>query len=207
MIKNLFRFLKIRFLHSIGFFIYLFYLWYIATLKIISINNELPPQNRALGRNVIFAFWHSKTFALMPHCRDAKIGVLTLLDWKNIIYDKVCQLYGYQTIPVTSLQKATVRLKKILEEGCAVGLALDGPRGPAGVAKPGAFFLAKTTGKPIITVNVKASKSFRIKSRWDQYEIPLPFSEVVISFSEPFKVAPGDEEKFERMIGSVLKDL
>ena len=205
--KNLLGRLKIRFLHGFAFLLYCFYLWHVSTLKISIVNDQFVPQKRTLGENVIYAFWHSKSFTLLPQCGGAHMGTLTLLDWKNVICDKVCRLCGCQTIPVTNLQRATVRLKSLLEKGYPVGLALDGPRGPVGAAKPGVFFLAKITGKPIVAVNVKASKGFRMKSRWDQYEIPLPFTEVAISFSEPFYVALGDEKKIERLVGPFLKDL
>ncbi len=207
MMKNPFEILKTFFLRGIAFFVYILYTWYGSTLKITSVNNEFSPERLALGENAIYAFWHSKTFSLLQHCREAQMGVLTLLDWKNIIYDKVCRLYGCQTIPVTSFQKATVKLKRLLEKGWPVGLALDGPRGPAGVVKPGVFFLAKITGKPIVAVNVRALKSFRLRWRWDQYEIPFPFSEVLISLSKPFQIHETDERINAQRIEPFLKDL
>lgn len=205
--KNLLSLLKIRFLHAVGYFTKLLYSSYCATIRIEEINSDYFPQNFNSGKNAIYAFWHSKTFLLLPYCRNVNMGVLTLLDWKNIIYDKICQLYSYQTVPVTSPQRATVRLKKILEKGYPIGIALDGPHGPVGHMKPGVMFLAKITGTPIITMNVRVDKSFRINTRWDKFEIPMPFTRATISLSAPLQITEKNEKEIEKAILSSLRNL
>ncbi len=75
------------------------------------------------------------------------------------------------------------------------------------IVKPGVFFLPKTTGRPIVAMHVRALKSFRLKSRWDRYEIPWPFSEVVISPARPLWVTVENEKESERMIRIHLGDL
>ena len=156
---------------------------------------------------IVYAFWHSKTFALVPFFKDARMGILTLRDWRNVIYDRICRQFGYSTLPITNSGRAALELKKLLEQGRAIGLAVDGPHGPAGTVKPGVFFLAKTTGRPIVAMHVRALKSFRLKSRWDRYEIPWPFSEVVISPARPLWVTVENEKESERMIRIHLGDL
>ena len=65
------------------------------------------------------------------------------------------------------------------EEGVLSGLspvlAVDGPRGPAGVPKPGAVRLALTTRRPIVVVRVTASRAWRARS-WDRFLVPWPFA-------------------------------
>lgn len=206
-VKKLFRLLKIRLLRGAGYFAKLLYSSYCATIRIEEINSDFFPQNFNSGRNAIYAFWHSKTFLLLPYCRNTNMGILTLFDWKNLIYDKISQLYGYQTVPVTSPQRAAVRLKKLLEKGDHIGIAMDGPHGPAGHMKPGVIFLAKTTGVPIITMDVRVDKSFRINTRWDRFEIPMPFTRATISLSAPIRVTENNENEVEKAILSSLKDL
>ena len=62
-----------------------FYLAYLAACspKITIKNPEYLPYKLPKGFNVIYLFWHSKTFILLPHCRNCGIGLLTLTDWKN----------------------------------------------------------------------------------------------------------------------------
>ncbi len=186
------------------------YCLYDATVRKTVVNpqytlRELPP-----GRNVIYVFWHSKTFTSLPfarHCQVPGYAVLTLPDWKNQIYDRICRFFGYQTVPVRSSSAAAGRLKEFLERGFHVGIALDGPKGPVGIIKPGALYLASKTGKPLVAVNVKADRSWRIHSRWDRFEIPLPFTRVIGTLSEPIPVEEGHWEEALERIRAALPDL
>jgi hypothetical protein len=76
----------------------------------------------------------------------------------------------------------------IVKQQISPAITPDGPRGPVHEFKPGAVLLSQLTGKPIVLVSVAASRSWRFKT-WDQFELPLPFSRVVIAFGEPVHVA------------------
>jgi lysophospholipid acyltransferase (LPLAT)-like uncharacterized protein len=62
-------------------------------------------------------------------------------------------------------------------------MALDGPKGPALSAKPGAKWLAEKAGVPLVNVSVKYGKALRLKS-WDKTFIPLPFSRIKLNISK-----------------------
>ncbi len=81
----------------------------------------------------------------------------------------------------------------MMEQGHAVGFTLDGPRGPAKVAQPGAVWLAKVTGNPIVPFHVEASSYWTTRS-WDATQIPRPFSRVAIAVGEPFTVPPDADD-------------
>ncbi len=129
---------------------------------------------------------------------------LTLLDWKNFFYDKLCRLFGCQTVPVSDEAVATRRLLRSLKESSSVILAVDGPKGPRGRIRRGAVFLAEKAKAPIAVFRVEIEKSIRIKSRWDQYEIPYPFSRATITLHEPFFVSSGDWDRAQMKIKEYL---
>ncbi len=179
--------IKYALFYAFAYIAKILYLLYLSSIipRTKFINTEYHPKNLSEKQNCIYVFWHSKTFMIMPLYRHSNIAVLTLLDWKNYFYDKLCRLFGHRTVPVTSDADAARKLKKLLDEGMRVALALDGPRGPRGVIRPGAVYLALKTKRPIITVDIKVSKSIRFNNRWDKYEIPLPFSETILTTSKP----------------------
>ena len=76
-----------------------------------------------------------------------------------------------------------------------MAFALDGPRGPARVAQPGAVWLAKVTGKPIIPFHLEADRYWTMKS-WDRTQIPRPFATVALAFAPPIQV-PRDADDAE----------
>jgi lysophospholipid acyltransferase (LPLAT)-like uncharacterized protein len=79
-------------------------------------------------------------------------------------------------------------LKRRMAEGRAAGFTVDGPRGPARVAQPGALWLAMTTGNPVLPFHLEAARHWTLGS-WDRTQIPHPFSSVALVVGEPFDVA------------------
>jgi lysophospholipid acyltransferase (LPLAT)-like uncharacterized protein len=77
-----------------------------------------------------------------------------------------------------------------MERGRPAGFTLDGPRGPARVAQPGAVWLARATGNPVLPFHLEASSHWTANS-WDRTQIPKPFSTVALVVGEPLDV-PAD---------------
>jgi len=91
----------------------------------------------------------------------------------------------------------------IVKQEISPALTPDGPKGPLHEFKPGAVMLAQLTGKPILPVSVAASRAFRFPT-WDRFELPLPFSRVVIAYGEPVKMPRGiDAESLARLQGEM----
>src|SRR5258705_220481 len=65
---------------------------------------------------------------------------------------------------------------------------VDGPKGTALVAKPGAVVLARATCLPIVQGTWWARPVLRVQS-WDRTLVPLPFSRIVFAFGAPLYVA------------------
>ncbi|MBZ5557550.1 MAG: DUF374 domain-containing protein, partial [Acidobacteriia bacterium] len=94
-------------------------------------------------------------------------------------------------------RKALLQLTRELETGRPAGFTIDGPRGPARVAQPGAVWLAKATGHPVLPFHLEADRHWTLHS-WDRTQIPKPFSTVAIAMGEPFDVpADADEAGIE----------
>jgi lysophospholipid acyltransferase (LPLAT)-like uncharacterized protein len=98
----------------------------------------------------------------------------------------------------SSSRGGTVALRGLvrrLDEGTTVAVLVDGPRGPARVAKTGILFLAQRTGTPIQPVAFSARPAVRLRS-WDRSLVPLPFARVVCAFGEPLDFeTDGDESR------------
>ena len=54
-------------------------------------------------------------------------------------------------------------------------------------AKPGAVWLAKASGSPIVPFHIEAARFWELRS-WDRTQVPRPFSRVAIVFGEPLFV-------------------
>ena len=106
--------------------------------------------------------------------------------------------------------RALLQLIREMAEGRPTAFTVDGPRGPAYQAQPGAVWLAKVTGNPIVPFHVEAAPCWTLRS-WDRAQIPKPWSRVAIVIGAPLDVAAdADDEamevkrvEFERSLGEL----
>jgi hypothetical protein len=75
--------------------------------------------------------------------------------------------------------------------GKACATVLDGPQGPAYVAKKGMIHLAKISGAPLIPIIWSADRVLTVRDSWDKTMLPLPWSRVCIAFGDPITI-PAD---------------
>ena len=68
-------------------------------------------------------------------------------------------------------RKALLQLTRDMAAGKPAGFTVDGPRGPARVAQPGAVWLAKATGNPVLPFHLEADRHWTLNS-WDRTQIP-----------------------------------
>ncbi len=104
---------------------------------------------------------------------------------------RIIEHFGYGTARGSTSRgglKAMLQLVRDMERGRPAGFALDGPRGPARVAQPGALWLARTTGNPVLPFHLEASRAWTLRS-WDRTQIPQPFSTVALAVGAPMEVA------------------
>lgn len=86
-------------------------------------------------------------------------------------------------------QEALEELAQKVRDGDSVLLAVDGPRGPAFVAKSGCARLADETGASLWAIGYKASRSAEFPT-WDRQLWPLPFSRVEVAVVPVDSAAP-----------------
>jgi lysophospholipid acyltransferase (LPLAT)-like uncharacterized protein len=93
---------------------------------------------------------------------------------------------------------ALLGLRRQIGAGTTVAVLVDGPRGPARVAKAGIVSLARLSNAPIQPVAFSARPAFRLGS-WDQSLFPLPFARVVCVFGKPIEPeSEADEAREQR---------
>jgi lysophospholipid acyltransferase (LPLAT)-like uncharacterized protein len=139
------------------------------------------------GRQPIIAFWHGRILPATWYFRNRGIVALTSANFDGQWIARVLEHFGNHTVPGSSSRggmRAMLELKRRLLSGSPVAFALDGPRGPARVAQPGAVWLAAATGSPILPFHAEASSYWKISS-WDRTQVPKPFSTVSIAISPP----------------------
>jgi hypothetical protein len=151
------------------------------------------------GRVPIFAFWHGRIFASTLYFRDRRIVVITSENFDGEWIARIIRRFGYGSARGSTSRggvKALVQLRRDLARGLPAAFTVDGPRGPARIAQPGALWLAGATGNPILPFHIEAARAWTMRS-WDRHQIPKPGSYMAIAIGEPIEVAGTTEAEIE----------
>jgi len=146
----------------------------------------------ASGRQPIFAFWHGRILSATYFWRRRGIVVMTSRNFDGEWIARIITRFGYGTARGSTSRgagRALIQLKRVLAAGRPVAFTLDGPRGPARRAQPGAVWLAGATGQPILPFHIEAERAWEARS-WDRTQVPRPFSRVGVAIGAPFEVEP-----------------
>jgi lysophospholipid acyltransferase (LPLAT)-like uncharacterized protein len=155
----------------------------------------------ASGRQPIMAFWHGRILPATVYFKRRGIVVITSENFDGEWIAGIIERFGYGTARGSTSRggvKALVQLKRDMAAGKPAAFTIDGPRGPAKVAQPGAIWLAKATGNPIIPFHIEADRYWTMNS-WDRTQVPRPWATVAIAIGEPMQIASdADEAAIER---------
>lgn len=141
------------------------------------------------GHHPILALWHGRILAATPYF--ARRGIVAMAS-ENFDGEWIARLlgkFGYGAARGSTSRGGPQALRQLVRDVRAHGVAftLDGPRGPATVAQPGAVWLAKATGQPLLPFHSEAVSSWTLKS-WDRTQIPKPFTTVAMAIRQPIYV-------------------
>ncbi len=173
-----------------------FFVWLVArlvlgTLRVRIRYRDRLARARELGRPILYAFWHGRQLALFKANPEARLAVMTSLSRDGEMQSRVCRRFGLQVVRGSSSRRGLAGLMALgrrLQAGFSVGMAVDGPRGPAFEAKSGIVVLARRSGSPIVPMTAGFGRSLELKKAWDRFRIPLLFTRATVAYGEPILV-------------------
>ena len=148
------------------------------------------------GHRAIFTFWHSCIFSATWFWRKRGIVVMSSQSRDAEYTSRFIRRFGYGATRGSATRGSRQALREMTEclmSGIDVAFTIDGPRGPAYVAKPGAITLARHTGQAILPFHIAVRRRVELSS-WDRLQIPLPFTRAAAFIAEPIYVS-GDASR------------
>jgi lysophospholipid acyltransferase (LPLAT)-like uncharacterized protein len=165
------------------------------------------------GHRAIFTFWHTCIFSATWFWRRRGIVVMSSRSKDGESLSRLIRRFGYGAARGSSSRgasRALAEMARCLEHGIDTAFTIDGPRGPALVAKTGAVTLARHTGQAILPFHVTARKFITLPS-WDRLQVPIPFTKAITLVGPPIYVSQessGDEvQRQQSLLQSTLEDL
>ena len=153
-------------------------------------------QRRREGRGTVFVFRHRHLLPLVHVHRGEGIAVLVSEHRDGELVARVIARRGFALARGSSTRGGVRGLRALVaaaSEGRDLAVTPDGPRGPAGIFKPGAFLAAKLSGAAVVPIAVSVDRAWEASS-WDGFLIPKPFSRVRVTYL-PARKVPADADR------------
>lgn len=165
-----------------------------ATVKILCTSSREETRNRSFLNSVLagngkalIGLWHETLALAAWHFRKTGYHTLTSLSFDGELAARVVHRFGLHAVRGSSSRGGREAISRMLDSfqiTQAIGLTLDGPRGPRRTAKPGIGILAMRGSIPVVPVAFAAIPCWRMHT-WDRTVIPKPFSRIIAHYGEP----------------------
>ena len=193
-------------------YIAIFYIDFVYKTSKVTASGEFNLLNPEEKEKFILGFWHGESFSLYPFLKGYSLYVITTENGRGDYITLICNHFGYKTIRVPDESVGGNFLFKIRKEinGEKKGnlaLTLDGPLGPYHEPKSFPFITALLTKRRVLPLTAKFKRKINLKSRWDNFTIPLPFNKIEVHFHSPIEVIKKELENDALSLKNSTKDM
>ncbi len=152
---------------------------------------------------IVFCFWHGAQAGLFAHPRPRKVAVLASLSRDGTLQAKILSRLGFDVLRGSSSRGGAPGLRGViraLRSGVDAAFAVDGPRGPLHVVKPGALLAARAAGAAVVPIAVRSSRAWVFERAWDRYALPKPFASVELVRGEAMEASAATPAQIEEAL-------
>ena len=189
-------------------YLYVAYLWLVWKTSHVEDCGypSLPPEIIERHDGLIAMLWHEEVFSVAWSYRAMHPHTLTNVSDSGELITRILEVCGYVVFRGGSSRRKSRQREYVLIEmvrhmrenrRVVYGVTVDGSYGPYHVVKPGALFIARKCGKPIVLVRTWAKRNLRLPT-WDGMAVPLPFNRIRQYLVGPYFV-PEDAEDPKRL--------
>ena len=164
---------------------------WLATLRVEVV--EDPGLEAVRDRPWVLAFFHGTQWPLLAWRRRGPTLVMVSWSLDGALQARALATLGFTVVRGSSsrggmrgLAELTRRMKR---GGGDAAFAVDGPRGPYGVAKGGASLAARATGAAVIPMGSAFATGTIFDRAWDRFGIAWPFTRVVVALGAPLEAS------------------
>lgn len=162
-----------------------------TTLRVSYKNKKVIEDLKKKKQNYVLAFWHGTMLLPWYLHRNDGFAALTSKSKDGDLLAKQLKHWRYKVVRGSSNKGGDVALAIMIDlakNGYSVAITPDGPRGPEHKFKAGAVITAKKSNVPVVLMGVGIKSKKKLKS-WDKFQVPNPFSNVKVIYSDPVYVS------------------
>ncbi len=213
MLKSLFKKLQGKFASLL---LRSYYQILVFTVRFEYVGRDVMLENMNSGRSVVMGIIHASLLPVILAWDGYRATLLASQSKDGQIAADLLEARGFRVVRGSSSRggrEALIQLVEQTQEGSAIGITFDGPRGPALIPKPGVGVCARAAAGGLVFSWVECIPScifgwkFMIRlGSWDRFMLPFPFARFRIHHERilPF-VEEGDVLSEEQWVAAVLK--
>ena len=165
-------------------------LW-LATLRL---ELEVHPSLEAVrDRPWVLAFLHGKQWPLLAWKRRRPTVVMVSLSSDGELQSRALAMQGFTVVRGSSSRGGARGLAAIVRhlkrDTHDAAFAVDGPRGPYGVPKPGVLLAARAADAVIVPMGSAIGRPKTFERAWDRFSLAWPFARVSVVLGAPIRPA------------------
>lgn len=184
-------------------------LYYILRLLFFTLKIKVINKNVDADSSHIYCFWHNKLATPSIYFKNLEKKVALSSPTKDgELISVPLEKLGYTLVRGSSDKKSvssTISLLKYLKKGYSMGTPLDGPKGPREKAKKGLLYLAQKSGVSLVPIGISYERKWIFEKTWDKFELPKPFSKVVIVLGNKIKIQ--EDENIDKLVEEISKKI
>lgn len=155
----------------------------------------------ARGEPVIMVLWHQR-LVMAGYTFPVQLGPISSLTTSaraGRLAGQILNRFGYDTVPMSSHKRHVTLSREVLrriKSGSSIGIAVDGPGGPARVASTVPLMWARVSRCRVFAVSFASSKVITLPT-WDKLMLPAPWSQGALRCQEWREIVPRDADEAE----------
>jgi lysophospholipid acyltransferase (LPLAT)-like uncharacterized protein len=179
-------------------------LW-LSTLRVrVTLDPALAPGHVA-ERPWVLAFLHGTQWPLLAWKRRRRTVVLVSLSADGAMQARALGMLGLSIVRGSSsrggVRGLAALVRRMRSDRADAAFAVDGPRGPYGIPKPGVLAAARATGGVLVPMGSAITRGMILRRAWDRFAIAWPFSRVEVVLGTP--IEPNDEGAIDRLAQAI----
>jgi lysophospholipid acyltransferase (LPLAT)-like uncharacterized protein len=170
-------------------------LW-LATLRVEVLTH---PSLAAVGERAwILSFFHGTQWPLLAWKRRRPTFVMVSWSRDGSLQASALGVLGFSIVRGSSSRGGMRGLASVVRglkaSRADAAFAVDGPRGPYGVAKGGARLAARAAGGVLVPIGSAFARGLVFRRAWDRFGVAWPFSRVVVCLGAPIEPGASDHQ-------------
>ncbi|OEG63212.1 MAG: hypothetical protein BHK79_01985 [Halanaerobium sp. MDAL1] len=187
-----------------------YYIDFVYKTSKVDMSGKLEYLETEYPEKFVVFIWHGDSYCYYPFLKGKQLNIVTTQNKRGGVVSRISRYFGYDVIRLPDFAgngNYIFQLKNQINKknNANLVLSVDGPTGPEHEIKDFALIMALFSKRKVLPLTIEAKNSFKLKNRWDNLKIPLPFNKITIRVNDSFEVEKRDRKEGFKTLKEEIK--